>query len=290
MRALAKSIRLVVPVLALICVAHATIARAAEERPLWELGVGAGVLSLPYYRGAAENRTLPVPFIYPLYHGKVFKIDNEGVRGLFLKTNRIKLDISADGTVPASKKDVKGREGMPALGFTFQLGPSLSIDLWRRRRHKQKLILTLPARSVFAWTTGIHQIGYAASPKLTYQRYVRFADRYWRVAMTGGLEFGSNELHDYFYTVAPKFATPARPAYNASGGYGGTRFTLSAVGRLGKSWIGTFIRYDNVSDAVFSDSPLVKRDGNISAGFVMAWFIAKSKRMVPVSPEGAFGY
>ncbi|MGA8262053.1 MAG: MipA/OmpV family protein [Arenicellales bacterium] len=284
-----KPFRLMVAALAFLCAVYGVTARAAE-RPLWEIGVGAGVLDLPYYRGAADNRVLPVPFVYPLYHGKIFKVDEQGVRGLFLKSDRFILDFSADGTVPASKGDVKGREGMPSLGLTFQLGPSVTIDLWDKPRHEQRLLLTLPVRSVFAVNSGLDQIGFASSPKLTYQRNVRFAERFWRVSMTGGIELGSNELHDYFYTVAPRFATPTRPAYNAAGGYAGTRFTLSAVGRLGKSWIGAFVRYDNVSDAVFSDSPLVKKDGNLSAGLVMAWFIAKSKRMVRVPDQDVLRY
>lgn len=286
---IAKTCRAGIAALVLLLTAAATGARAAE-RPLWEIGVGAGVLSLPYYRGAASNRVLPVPFIYPVYRGSIFKVDEEGVRSLFIKSDRVKLDISADGTVPAAKGDVEGREGMPKLDLTFQVGPSLTVDVWRTRTHNQRLILTLPVRSVFAVSSKPDYIGLAASPKLTYERYVHFAGRYWRTGLTGGLEFGSNRLHDYFYTVAPRFATPTRPAYDAAGGYAGSRFTLSAVGRRGKSWIGAFVRYDNVSDAIFADSPLVRRDGNISAGIVLAWFIAKSKKMVQVPDEDALRY
>lgn len=281
--------RAVIAALVLLLTVAGTEARAAE-RPLWEIGLGAGVVSLPYYRGAASNRVLPVPFVYPVYRGSVFKVDEEGVRSLFLKSDRVKLDISADGTVPAAKGDVEGREGMPRLDLTFQVGPSLTVDLWRMQSRDQRLILTLPVRSVFAVSSKPDYIGLAASPKVTYERNVHFAGRYWRTGLTGGMEFGSNRLHDYFYTVAPRFATPARPAFDAAGGYAGTRFTLSAVGRRGKSWIGGFIRYDNVSDAVFADSPLVRRSANFSAGIVVAWFIAKSKQMVRVSDDEALRY
>lgn len=281
--------RAVTTALVLLLTVAGTEARAAE-RPLWEIGVGAGVLSLPYYRGAASNRVLPVPFVYPVYRGSFFKVDEQGVRSLFLKSDRMKLDFSMDGTVPAAKGDVEGREGMPNLDSTFQVGPSLIVDVWRTESREQQLILTLPVRSVFSISSNPDYLGFAASPKLTYQRDVHFAGRYWRTELTGGMEFGSNRLHDYFYTVAPRFATPTRPAFDAAGGYAGTRFTLGTVGRRGKSWIGAFIRYDNVSDAIFADSPLVRRSGNISAGIVLAWFIAKSKQMVQVSDEDALRY
>lgn len=265
-------------------------AATAAERPLWELAGGGGVISLPYYRGAEENRVLPVPFIYPVYRGDVLRVDEEGIRGLFIESERVTLDVSADGTVPASDDDIDAREGMPDLDATFQIGPSLTIDLWARRPRAERLILTLPLRGVLAVDTSPEYIGLAASPKLTYERDVRFAGRYWRVGMTGGVELGSDKLHEYFYTVDPEFQTPTRPAFDAAGGYAGTRFTLSAQGRRGDNWIGAFIRYDNVDDAVFENSPLVSRSGNLSAGIVFAWFFAASKKMVTVPDSEALRY
>lgn len=262
----------------------------AAERPLWELGLGGGVISLPYYRGAADNRVLPVPLVYPVYRGEVLKVDEDGVRGLFFDSERVRLDLSADGTVPASDDDVEGREGMPALDLTFQIGPSLAVDLWESRRRARRLTLTLPVRAVFALDSRPSHIGFAASPKLTYYRDVRFAGRYWRLGLTGGIELGSDELHDYFYSVAPRFQTAARPRFDADGGYAGTRFTLGAQGRRGNNWIGAFLRYDNVGGAVFEDSPLVRREGNFAAGVVVGWFVAQSKRMVTVPSDETLRY
>lgn len=262
----------------------------AAERPLWELAAGGGVISLPYYRGAANNRVLPVPFIYPVYRGDVVKVDEEGIRGLFIDSDRVRLDFSADGTVPASGDDVAAREGMPELDATFQLGPSLTVDLWQYEYHRQKLTFTLPLRGVLAVDSSPEYVGMTASPKLTYQRQERFADRYWRIGLTGGIELGSDGLHDYFYSVDPRFETPTRPAYNADGGYAGTRFTLSAQGRRGNNWIGAFIRYDNVGGAVFEDSPLVRKTGNFAAGIVVAWFFSRSEKTVTVPDEETLRY
>lgn len=282
--------KFIASILAVFVSAGLTFEVKAAERPLWELAAGGGIVSLPHYRGAEDNRVLPVPFVYPVYRGEVLKVDDEGVRGIFLESKRVRFDLSADGTVPSSGGDVDVREGMPELDATFQLGPSLTIDLWERDRHREKLFLTLLVRGVLALDSTPDYIGLAASPKLTYQRHVYFGDRYWRIGTTGGVEFGSNRLHDFFYTVEPVFETAARPSFNASGGYAGTRFTLSAQGRRRRNWIGAFIRYDNVDGAVFRDSPLVRRSGNISAGIVFAWFFAQSKRMVTVPDTEALRY
>lgn len=264
--------------------AMATFQAPAAERPLWELAVGGGVLSLPFYRGAGNNRLLPIPFIYPVYRGDFLKVDEEGVRGLFFESERVKLDFSADGTVPGSDDDVEGREGMPSLDPTVQLGPSLTIDLWRGEPDAQQVLVTLPLRGVFTLDTSPEYIGLAASPKITYYRDTRFIGRNWRWGATAGFELGSAKLHDHFYSVDPVFQTPDRPAFKADGGYAGTRFTLSAQSRRGNTWIGTFLRYDNVEGSVFEDSPLVRKSGNFSTGIVVGWFIAQSKRMVKV-PE-----
>lgn len=269
----------------LLCGALTASAARAAERPLWELALGGGVLSLPVYRGAQDNRVLPVPFIYPVYRGEVLRIDDDGVRGLFFESDRVKLDVSADGSIPGSDDDVAGREGMPNLDPTVQIGPSLRIDLWQRRAHAQNLRLILPLRGVVSVSTSPEYLGLAASPKLSYGRDARFAGRPWRLAATGGLEFGSERLHDHFYTVEPQFQTAQRPAYEARGGYAGTRFTLSAQSRHGNNWIGAFVRYDDVGGAVFDDSPLVRRSGNLSAGIVVGWFVARSRQTVTVADD-----
>lgn len=261
----------------------------AAERPLWELAAGGGVVSLPHYRGAAENRVLPVPLLYPVYRGDVLKVDEEGVHGLLLDSERVKLDFSADGTVPAAGGDIEIREGMPSLDATFQLGPSLTVDVWEGDDNRDGLILTLPLRGVVTVDRSPEYIGLAASPKLTYFRDVQVMDRFWRVSVTGGAELGSSKLHDYFYTVDPAFETANRPAFRADSGYAGTRFTLGVQGRRGNSWVGAFVRYDSVSGAVFEDSPLVRQSGNVSAGIVFAWFIARSQRMVEVPDKEVIG-
>lgn len=279
-----------IPLLLVFLLTAGILPAKAAERPLWELALGGGVINLPFYRGAGSNRVLPVPFIYPVYRGEFLKVDEEGVRGLFFESERVKLDVSADGTVPGSDDDVEGREGMPNLDPTVQVGPSLTVDLWRSKPHNQRLILTLPLRGVFTVETSPAYIGLAASPKVTYYRDTRFAGRYWRLGATGGLEFGSTKLHDYFYTVDPTFQTPDRPAFKADSGYGGPRFTLSAQSRRGNNWIGAFLRYDDVTGAVFEDSPLVRQSSNFSAGIVVGWFIARSKTMVTEPDEEALEY
>ena len=165
---------------------------AAERLPLWEVGVGAGALRIPDYRGAAETHDYPFPFIYPAYRGRVFKVDETGVHGMLLESDRLKLDVSLDGAVPV-KSDANGvRAGMPDLDPTLQFGPALKVKLWEAAPARQSLILNLPLRAVFAIdSSGVDHIGYTASPHLTYYRRVDVAGQPWKLGLSGGLEFGS---------------------------------------------------------------------------------------------------
>jgi outer membrane scaffolding protein for murein synthesis (MipA/OmpV family) len=254
----------------------------AEELPLWELAVGGGALQVPEYRGSDDNRQIAFPFIYPVYRGNFLRIDDRGVRGVFYGSERIELDISADANTSVDSDGASARAGMPDLDPTLQLGPILQVRLWPDRPTRQVLSLNLPVRSVFAIGDSVEQVGWTASPHLTFYQRVDLFDRRWRLGLTAGLEFGDDEFHDYYYRVNPEFATDTRPAYDADGGFGGTRFIASFVSRGKKSWMSFFARYDRLGGATFDDSPLVERNDGLTFGFIYARFIARSKRLVEV--------
>ena len=50
----------------------------AQDKPLWELGLGAGVLRAPDYRGSANHTTYVAPIPYLIYRGRHVQVDREG--------------------------------------------------------------------------------------------------------------------------------------------------------------------------------------------------------------------
>jgi outer membrane protein len=97
--------------------------------------------------------------------------------------------------------------------------------------------------------------------------------------------FGDRRYHDYFYTVAPQFATPNRPTYQASAGYSGAEILVSLSKRYPSFWVGGYVRHDTLAGATFESSPLVKRDSYWAAGAGIAWIIHQSKRLVNDTDE-----
>ena len=103
------------------------------------------------------------------------------------------------------------------------------------------------------------------------------------LGLVAGPLYATRKQHDYFYGVAPEYATAARPAYSARGGYSGSQFLASLSRRFDKTWVGAFVRYDSLRSAVFVDSPLVARRNFAAAGIAISWVIDESKTRVLVN-------
>lgn len=268
--------------LAVAAAALATPA-AAEQRPLWEFGLGATGLYLPDYRGANQSRAYAFPLPFVVYRGDRFRVDRDGIRGIFVDTDRIELDVSVFGTVPVDSSKNDARQGMPDLDATLELGPVLQITLARDRRidYNYRLQLRLPARAVFP-TDIVHwdYAGWTFYPNLALDLRPEFLGGRWNVGFQGGLLYATRQYNEYFYSVAPQFATPERPAYAAPGGYSGWVSFATISRRFGKLWVGAYVRYDSLHGATFEASPLVKRDYAISGGIGIAWVFAESKTLV----------
>lgn len=255
----------------------------AEPQPLWEFGLGPTLLRMVDYRGADESRVYIYPFPYIIYRGDVFRADRDGIRGIFFESDRVEFDVSVFGTVPVDSEENDARQGMPDLDPTIEIGPRINVTLARDRTKDWRLDLRLPVRAAVATDLSHAQsIGWVAYPHINLDLHPTFLGGKWNIGLQTGPIFATAKYHQYFYGVDPQFATPARPAYEASGGYSGTAALGSLTRRFGRFWVGAFVRYDYLKDAVFDDSPLVKRDHSFNAGIAVAWVFAESQRKVDV--------
>ncbi|KAF0193096.1 MAG: putative outer membrane protein [Gammaproteobacteria bacterium] len=256
-----------------IPVATVAVADTGDTSPIWELGIGIGGLSLPDYRGSDHRENYLLPFPYIRYRGKRLRIDEDGARSLLFTTPRARLDISLAAGLPVSADNNPARTGMPDLDPTVEVGPALEMQLTNPGERRDSWWLKLPVRAVLS-VDGLdtdHQ-GRVFAP------YVEYSSLMDNDALTGrsrlgiaaGPLYANRAYHDYYYRVAPGFATTQRPAFETSGGYSGSRITLTWNRRRGAWWYGWFARYDNLSGSVFEDSPLVKDRHFFALGFALA--------------------
>ena len=239
----------------------------AEEKEHFELGLGIGAASLPHYRGSDEHKNYLLPFPYFSYESKWLKVSREGGQLTFFKRPRFRINLSVGLTPPTDTKDNKARINMPDLDPTFQLGPRAEFLLYQSEDRRFQLLAGLPVRkAIVVSKDSLREIGWVFSPYLEWS-YINK----WTTNLTIGPIWTSDDFHRYFYEVEPQYAMANRPSYNAHSGYSGFRMTLYSNHRFDHTWLGFVARYDNLSGAVFEDSPLVKQ----KESFMVGIFIAK---------------
>ncbi|ODV09329.1 MAG: hypothetical protein ABT20_11190 [Rubrivivax sp. SCN 70-15] len=252
----------------------ATPAAAAGALPLWELGVGAGALHMPHYRGAGQSRDWLLPVPYAVYRGEILRASREGVRALLVQTERVDLDLSLSANPPAKSADDGARAGMSDLAANVEFGPSLNLTL--ARGDGWTFDFRAPLRAVTTIKSHPRTIGWIAAPKLN----LDLSRGGWDLGLQAGPLWGSRGLHAYYYDVGPADATAERPQYRARAGYAGWQATTSLSRRVGKRWIGMFLRWDSVDGAVFADSPLVRRRQAPAFGIAVSWSLMQSDHLV----------
>ena len=252
----------------------------AAEKPLWELGGGISGLSLPDYRGSDQSSLYAIPFPYLVYRGTFLKADRNGIRGTFFDSDRIELNLSLGASLPVNSDDNRARQDMPDLQPTVEFGPSLNLNLWRTPDRRTRLDLRLPVRTAVTVKGGMDDIGWVFSPRLNLDISDVAGLAGWNMGLLAGPMYGSERNHDYFYSVAPQYATAERPAFDAKGGYAGSQFLMSVSKRYPKYWLGAFARWDSLKGAAFVDSPLVKREDYFAAGVGIAWILGESSTRV----------
>ena len=256
------------------CLFAATLAQAADQ-PLWELGAGLGLLSIPDYRGSAERRDYVLPIPYFVYRGEVLQVDREKVRGLLYKGEHYEWDLSMGANVPVRSRDNAARSGMPDLDPTVEVGPQWS---YKWRGDAAAVTLRLPVRKVLALDfPHLRDAGAVFTPSIAYDADVQPVQGLHGSVSTGPL-FGDRKYFDYYYGVTAAQAAPGRPAWAAKSGYGGWQLTGTLTRRFQNFWVGGFVRGDYLGGAAFDDSPLVKKRMSVMGGIGVSWIFAQSAR------------
>lgn len=252
------------------------------EKPLWEAGLGLATVTFPAYRGSDQSQTLLLPAPYFVYNGEFFKADRDGVRAQLFDSDRVDLTLSTALSPPAPSKDIRARVGMSDLEANVEFGPRLDFTLWRSPSRARSLKLQLPLRAAFTLEAKPKSLGWVSHPKLNVDITDISGLPGWNLGLQAGVLFGTKRQHAYFYGVDESVATPERPAYEARGGFAGTQLLAGVSKRYTNTWVGAFLRYDNLSGASFESSPLVRTKQYWAGGVAVSWIFKQSSTRVMV--------
>ncbi len=259
---------------------------AEAERPLWEVGVAAGGGWFPDYPAASQNHWLGIALPTFVYRGEILRSDESGLRGRFLRGERVQLDVSLGGALPADSSDNRARDGMPDLDLMGEIGPNLRIIL-QRVEDVSRLDLDFGLRAAFSTDfSAIDYRGFVFAPELSWKRLDLLVAGS-RLRLGIGPIFASQHYMDYFYEVKPRYAREDRPAYDADPGYLGSRlqgsFRLPVTDRL-SAFVGG--RLEGFWGAANEDSPLFRDKVNAAAlaGFAFALYRSDARTTVSYDP------
>lgn len=253
------------------------------QYPLWEFGLFNAAARIPHYRGSDEYKFYVLPLPYIIYRGDIIRANREGIRGIFYEGKYIETSISLFGNPPVSS-DNEAREGMPGLDAIFEVGPAVKWYFWGRDP-MDSLFLRLALRAAYSINfdhgLNISYQGLRSGINLIYFNQTSFKKYGLRYGLNAGIDFSNSQFNSYFYDVGREFVRQDRPYYNSDSGYSGFSLAGSLQKKLTHNLsLGFYSRWDNISGAVYDDSPLVKRENNFTVGTALIWKIAESKKMV----------
>ncbi len=250
----------------------------ADDKPLWEFGLGLGAVAFEDYRGSATAHAYPVPVPYIIYRGEYLQADRDGVRGKLFNQDWLEINVSGNLTTPV--RNDRERSGMPDLRTTVEVGPAFDVHLFKTGDAKYKLDLRMPVRVAATVESSPRFIGGTFTPRFNLDILDPFGCSGWNLGLALGPEFADRRYNQYFYSVAAPYATASRAEYRSAGGYAGTQSLAALSKRFPKFWVGAYLRYDRLDGAAFVDSPLVQRESYWSGGIGFAWMIGQSSRLV----------
>jgi len=254
--------------------AVATTATTADDgtpQPLWEAGLAAFGARSPAYPGAAQRSSNGIVLPYLLYRGRILRAEQGSVGVRAARTERMELDVGFAGSFGSAASSNDARRGMPDIGTLVEFGPRLR---WRLGpAFGGNLAAAVPLRGVFDLNNRFEYRGLALEPSLSWgTRAGGF-----NLGTSLGLLIADQRLADTFYGVAPAFAQPGRPAYEARAGLVATRLSFNASRRLGRDWVVFgFARLDSVRGAANRTSPLVDAPTGTAVGLGVSWTFARS--------------
>jgi outer membrane protein len=246
-------------IICIILISFLHRAAAGEEPNSCEWGAGIVPLRLNHYRGSDQFKNYYIPSPYFSYKSERVEAEPSFVRGVLFRNDLITLKISLMLGLSVESEENRAREGMPDLGYIFEMGPMIIFKLWESPAGNHLLTFEMPVRQVFATDfESVEPVGIFAVPFLN---FISLPQKYtlgWRSEFSVAAMYGNKSYHDYFYTVRKRYATEERPAYHASSGYSGIQLAWILHRKIGSILLIPFMRYDYLKYAVFEESPLVK--------------------------------
>jgi len=183
---------------------------------------------------------------------------------------RWQMVFNFSGTPPVTQSEDSVRNSMPELDGSLEIGAALQ---WQNQWQKPRWRWLLPVRRALAGDLSrLYSIGYRLNPKVErfwyWENHGPDASATQRLGLTIGSYWNSRQFNQYYYGVETAFAQPARNAYDADQGYGGSYTSLS-YRYAEKNWfVGSYAQWHVLNGSSFDQSPLLAQRHGVTVGVV----------------------
>jgi len=260
-----------------------------EMLPRWQIGLGALQLNSTDYPGSDNPNNPWFALPYFIYRGDTLSVGDGGVSAKAYENERFTVTMSLAGSVAANSEGNELREGLPEIGFTFELGPQLVATLYDEIGENgihNAVVFATQARAAFETDfSDVESIGGVFATVLEWQHGGYFDERFGFYVELGS-KWATEGVHDLFYEVDTEFANNARPAYDAKGGYLGSDLTFGlAVTPHPRLTVYAGISEKFYAGAANTDSPLFETDRSANMWIGGTLNLFESKELVSVLRE-----
>ena len=256
---------------------------ADDDLPgLWGIRLVAFGQNFPAYPSSSDQNLTILPLPYPVYRGDVWRVGEnleDLASGRIADRGRVRLSLGVSASFPEDSDELDARAGMPDLDFLVEAGPELTIALQGGPDEDRELKLNLPVRAAVSLDgLDLTGRGFIFNPELEYLvRDIFGPDNELRFRVAPA--WANRDYMDFFYGVAPGFATPGRPAFDASSGYLNTEFLIGLNRRISdrlefRGSVRLWVNKGAANDA----SPLYRRDYDRGVRLALFWSAWESKR------------
>ena len=227
----------------------------------FNFGVGYIGFDVNHYKGSDQSKkyNLYMPYVY--YQSENVTADAGIINTRFIRSKYFSMQLTM-GANPSVESDSNvARNGMPELLYNFGVGPMAIIHLIKENTFQMQIEHSLRREfeTDFSFTKAF---GTTNTTYLT----TRAQGKTWSIEIALGKMYGDKDFHEYYYNVDDEYITGDRSAYQAESGFSGDVVIISAKKQFGDFLLFPFLRYDNIKDAAFNDSPLVKKDEYLLVG------------------------
>lgn len=251
-----------------------------EEQPRYELGAGFLLLNVPDFPGSDNNRLRFLPFPYGIYRGKYLRADDEGTRARLFSSKFHETSVSGSFNFPVRSGNNPRRLGMPDLPALAGFGPRFLFRLLGDDTYERlNLSLALRVKASHDLKRHFRYEGFAIQPGLSYWK--KFQSIESTLFSSLNFNFGTARLSQFFYQVAPDFATDDRPAFHAQAGLVQSSL-LVGLGHNIQDNLFVFLSssWRNLDLSSNRDSPLIATRNNIAVAFGLVWTFFESESKV----------